>query len=224
MSDNTEKSNRYFLDGILIVLIYAAIIGVLVFTHTWGFESSQNSLTWVQPEHNEKKPPIIPSDFNINIWKIEKSLGKISFDDNGKVKLNTVTANILKNTVNHLLHELTPDHISQTRFLIKQIHPQYNTSQLADIVINYRKYALIASQQAEQKNHSGNVDDAEIGFKNDTLLKERFLGKNISDALFHEKNAMAMFVFESKRILKKPSLSSIEKEKILYILAKKLKS
>ena len=204
--------------SVAIVLLYASTIAYLVYSHAWEFKTSEQSLTWIQPQGSSKQPLIFPDHTNIEFDELEKSLKDIPFDSTGDVALNSITIDIIKKALKKFPKDASPDDLEKIRNLIKRMHPQNPSNQLADIVLKFREYELIVSKKAYRNRRPQGFEAATKTFKEDVKLKERVFGKELSDKLFADRHAMTHFVLERKRIINNQKLTTQEKEQLLLVL------
>lgn len=211
------------LTSLGIVVAYASIIVVLVYTHTWEFQTSKESLTWEQPIQLSTEPLISPENYDIKFDSIEKSLSKVQFNPDGSMVFNTNTAHALEAAFSHIADGISDQDLARIKMLISRIHPQYHTAQLADLTVNYRNYILAKFEFDKKLSRKKSLEEAERALEYDIKLKQKYLGQDVADALFGNKHAMTRYLIERRKVLADDSLSQNQKQAKLIKLKAALK-
>jgi len=218
---NTQNT-KVDMTSLGIILMYALVIVAFIYTHTWEFQTSDQSLTWQQPEQSNKKPLISPANYDLAFAGIEQELGSIQYSDSGGIVLNSYTTTTLLRTLEKLPKNMSEDTELRLRYLINQIHPFDKNNQIEALLFNYRKYLKAQTKIDPRKELTLAESEALLLKKID--LKEKIFGKEVTEKLFGSRHDLAFYIINLRKVMRNEHLSQIEKQKKIMELGSELKA
>ncbi len=219
---NTPVLPKNDITSGVIVIAYAVVIVFFVYNHNWVFKTTNETLKWRQPEFNIKTDFISPSNFELNFHSIEKSLRNITFDSQGNLVLNSITANVVHSIVDNIHEKASQQTLNRVVFLVSKSFPQYNSTELTDLILNYRLYRLDYKKIKSNQSHSPNIKEAELRLIENIKLKKMFMGEKRVNKLFSRTHEMAFYILNRRKLLSNQDLSNTQKETLLKQLSEQL--
>ncbi len=194
----------------VIIIAYAVMIAFFVYSHNWVFKTTNETLTWKQRDFNIKTDLISPSNFELNFHSIEKSLRNIRFDNQGNLVLNSITALAVHSIVDNIHEKASQQMLNRVVFLVSKSFPQYNSTELTELILNYRLYNFANKRIKSTQAHSSNIKEAELRLIENIKLKKMFMGEERVILLFSKIHEMAFYILNRRKLLTNQDLSNTQ--------------
>lgn len=198
---------------------YGLIVASLVYTHTWEFQASNESLTWQQPGTSSSIKHIHPENYSLKFAKIEDLLSEIQFNKNGNLALFSHTASTIERILERLPKELSETDLNRFEYLVKRVFPHLNHDQLTAVILKYQKYTKARDVTSLDSPPTPSFEESKNRLKKSMQIKRKYFGVDIANGLFLRQYNLGLFIIERRNIVANKSLN--KKTKALKLEALK---
>lgn len=200
--------------SILIVFAFLLVVFVIVYPKEDSYIEKEGSLIWRQPFsvdalYSEK---ISSKYWSLDFEAMERALFRIKFNKAGEVKLSSNTSNALERLMTRFPSGMDADLTQRVHLLIAEVYPGDKGKSVARLVMNFHDFYLAQQVLEKEKPVESGVLAAEARFYELVKLKETYLGKAVSDTLFAEQHALALYIFERRKINADKSLTEEDRK------------
>ncbi len=179
--------------------------------------NDQNYVVAVMREH------LSESQRQTQFERAEKALAELVVS-NGELQLSPATVAVLDRavsayvTMTEVPADSTSDRLNRIRFLVEKSVPVEISIEVGELFVRY--VGLKRAEQALQRDYRQHqpanpwkaVQKERIFYRRLAALRQQHLGLEVSQALFSEQDAMALYLISRREIMVNPNLSSSEKQ------------
>jgi len=134
----------------------------------------------------------------------------------GALIIDSSLAEIFNNATKQLPENLDDKNIHRLSFLLSKMFPVMTDQQIGNTFSNYYRYRQV-KQQLMTSNQEQTSSEADV-FNRDIELKNKFLGKEITNKMFGQKDQLTRYLIARKLVIRNKQLSPQDKQKKLSAL------